>query len=99
MALFFAAANHDPAVFPNPERFDLSRPNLRQQLSMGAGIHQCLGFAVAKMEAAVLIEAVVERFPNLRLGATSPVAQTASLLTHSFEALHLDFQPTGVSAS
>ena len=66
---------------------------------MGTGIHQCLGFAVAKMEAAVLVEAVVERFPNLRVGATSPVPQTASLLTHSFEALHLAFQPTGVSAS
>ena len=92
VALFFGAANHDPLVFPDPEVFDLNRPNLRQQLSMGTGIHQCLGFAVAKMEAAVLVEAVVERFPDLRLGATSPVPQTASLLTHSFEALYLNFR-------
>ncbi|MEM8546976.1 MAG: cytochrome P450 [Pseudomonadota bacterium] len=94
VALFFGAANHDPAVFPHPERFDMDRSNLRQQLSMGTGIHQCLGFAVAKMEAAVLVEAVVERFSKLRLGVTAPVPQTASLLTHSSESLHLVFQPT-----
>ena len=91
VALFFAAANHDPHVFPNPAEFDLARKNLRQQLSMGVGLHQCLGFAVAKMEAAALIEAVVRRFPRLALGGVPPVPQTASLLTHSFEALTLKF--------
>lgn len=91
VALFFAAANHDPNVFPEPERFDLSRPNLRQQLSMGVGVHQCLGFAVAKAEAAALVEVVLRRFPGLCLGSVPPVPQTASLLTHSFEALTLNF--------
>ncbi len=91
VALFFAAANHDPAVFPDPQRFDLNRKNLRQQLSMGTGLHQCLGFAVAKMEAAAMIEVVVERYPRLRLGAAPPEPQTASLLTHGFAALTLTF--------
>ena len=91
VALFFAAANHDPDVFPEPEKFDLSRNNLRKQLSMGAGLHQCLGFAVAKMEAAALIETVSHRCPGLSLGAVPPVPQTASLLTHSFKALTLKF--------
>jgi cytochrome P450 len=91
VALFFAAANHDPAVFPNPERFDLARKNLRQQLSMGVGIHHCLGIAVAKMEAAALVTAVMDRFPHLSLGSTQPVPQTASLLTHSFAELTLNF--------
>ena len=91
VALFFGAANHDPATFPNPEKFDLSRKNLRQQLSMGMGIHHCLGIAVAKSEAEALVEVVVDRFPNLGLGSTDPVPQTASLLTHSFAELTLDF--------
>ena len=91
VALFFGAANHDPSVFPEPDRFDLSRDNLRQQLSMGVGLHQCLGFAVAKSEAAALVEVVLDRFPGLRPGSVPPVAQTASLLTHSFEALTLEF--------
>lgn len=91
VALFFAAANHDPAVFPDPEVFDVRRKNLRQQLSMGVGIHHCLGIAVAKLEAAALIEAVVDRFPGLSVGQTAPLPQTASLLTHSFAELTLKF--------
>ena len=90
VALFFAAANHDAEVFPDPARFDLNRKNLRMQLSMGVGLHQCLGFAVAKMEAAALVEVVLRRCPDLSLGATPPEAQTASLLTHSFKSLSLN---------
>jgi len=92
VALFFAAANHDPAVFPAPDKFDLTRRNLRQHLSMGMGIHHCLGFAVAKSEAAALIEVVIDRYPALRLGDRAPVPQTSSLLTHSFESLTLNFR-------
>ena len=91
VALFFGAANHDPEVFPAPETFDMTRSNLRRQLSMGTGIHQCLGFAVAKMEAAAMVEEVVERFPELCLGGQAPVPQTASLLTHGFSSLTLRF--------
>ncbi len=91
VALFYAAANHDPAMFPAPERFDLNRRNLRQHLSMGLGIHHCLGFAVAKSEAAALVEVALDRFPNLRIGAADPVPQTANLLTHSYDALSLNF--------
>ncbi|MEQ8663423.1 MAG: cytochrome P450 [Gammaproteobacteria bacterium] len=92
VALFFAAANHDPAVFPHPDTFDLERRNLRMHLSMGMGIHHCLGFAVAKSEAAALVEVVLERFARVALGSAPPVPQTASLLTHSFAALTLDFR-------
>ena len=92
VALFFAAANHDPNVFPEPDTFNLERKNLRQHLSMGMGIHHCLGVAVAKSEAAALVEVVLEHFPQLELGARAPVPQTASLLTHSFESLTLNFR-------
>ena len=91
VALFFGAANHDPAVFPEPKKFDLTRKNLRMQLSMGVGLHQCLGFAVAKMEAAAMIDVIVRRFPNLTVADPPPISQTASLLTHSFESLTLQF--------
>lgn len=91
VALFFAAANHDPAVFPDPDTFDMTRKNLRQQLSMGMGIHHCLGIAVAKSEAAALVEVVIDSFAEISLGETPPIPQTASLLTHSFAALNLKF--------
>lgn len=92
VALFYAAANHDPEVFAEPQTFDLDRDNLHQHLTMGAGIHHCLGFAVAKAEAAGLVEVVLERFPALSPGSIDPVPQTASLLTHSFAELTLNFR-------
>ena len=92
VALFFGAANHDPAVFPDPARFDLTRANLSRHLSMGVGIHNCLGFALAKLEATSMVEAVLERFRSVRLGDQPAVAQRASLLTHGFDSLHLTFE-------
>ena len=91
VALFFGAANHDPEVFPEPEKFNLDRKNLRKHMSMGMGIHHCLGFAVAKSEAAALVEVVLDQFPRLELGAVPPVSQTVSLLTHSYDALSIAF--------
>lgn len=89
VALFFAAANHDPSVFPEPARFDIDRPNLQQQLSFGHGIHRCLGFALARLEAAALVRAVLARYPTLALGVTAPVRQHANLLNASFDRLWL----------
>ncbi len=91
VALFFGAANHDPEVFPEPARFDLTRPNLRQQLSFGYGIHHCLGFALARLEAQALIETVLDRYADIRPGSTPAVPQQTSLLTRGFDALPLDF--------
>lgn len=92
VALFFGAANHDPAVFPDPARFDLERGNVGRHLSMGLGLHHCLGFALAKLEAATMVEVVLSRFRRIGPGEAAPLPQRASLLTHGFDSLSLAFE-------
>jgi cytochrome P450 len=61
-----AAANYDDAVFPGPERLDLSRP-ARNHLTFGAGVHQCLGQQLARVELQEVYSTVFDRFRGLRL--------------------------------
>lgn len=64
--VMLAAANMDPAVHDQPERLDLERkPN--RHISFGTGIHFCLGHQLARIEAACALEALFQRWPNLRL--------------------------------
>ncbi|WP_165188941.1 cytochrome P450 [Paraburkholderia dioscoreae] len=66
------AANHDPAAFPNPERFDIQRDNNgHSHVAFSFGIHQCLGQPLARLELQVVFETLFKRFPNLRLAVES----------------------------
>ncbi|HEY4342788.1 MAG TPA: cytochrome P450 [Parvibaculum sp.] len=67
------AANRDPAAFADPDRFDIRRQMSASPLSFGTGPHFCIGAALARFEARIAIEAVIERWPDLRLATTHPV--------------------------
>lgn len=67
LAGFLSAANSDPAKFDDPHRFDIARhPN--PHLAFGTGVHFCLGFQLARLEAATAFERLLARFPDIRLG-------------------------------
>ena len=61
-----AAANRDPNVFAEPNRFDVARPNARDHVSFSAGRHFCLGAALARMEGDVGLRTLFERYPDLQ---------------------------------
>ncbi|WP_433734391.1 cytochrome P450 [Nocardia sp. CA-129566] len=65
--LSLAGANYDPTVFPDPERFDVTRANAADHLSFGNGVHGCLGATLARLEGSVGLRALFERYPDLRL--------------------------------
>jgi cytochrome P450 len=60
-------ANRDPDVFPDPHVFDVGRSNARDHLAFSAGIHYCLGAALARMEGQIALQALFDRFPDLSL--------------------------------
>lgn len=91
VALFFGSANRDPAVFPDPGRLDLDRPNIRQQLSLGHGLHFCLGAALARLEVMSVLNAVLDRYSTITVTDDPGTKQTASLLTHAYVRLPLHF--------
>jgi cytochrome P450 len=65
--LNLGAANHDPRVFPDPDAFDIHRPDSAKNISFGKGNHYCLGAKFARFEARVVLEAVLERIPTIAL--------------------------------
>jgi cytochrome P450 len=65
------AANRDPEVFPEPEKFDITRDN-NKHLAFGFGVHFCLGAALARLETQIALEAVLGRFPNMSLESSDP---------------------------
>jgi vitamin D3 1,25-hydroxylase len=76
--IILAAANHDPAQFPDADRFDITRsPN--EHVALGEGIHFCIGAPLARMEGAIAIGAMLERFPRIRMkDPAAPVSYKGS---------------------
>ncbi len=61
-----ASANHDPDVYPDPHKFDITREDTHHH-AFGGGVHFCLGAPLARLEAEIGIGTLVQRFPKLRL--------------------------------
>ncbi|MFE9442839.1 cytochrome P450 [Streptomyces sp. NPDC006602] len=69
IAMLFGSANHDPEVFQNPEKLDLTRRD-NPHISFSAGIHYCIGAPLARIELAASMKALLEKAPTL-----SPAAE------------------------
>ena len=65
LVLYLGSANHDESVFTDPERFNITRKNLRH-LGFGNGIHFCLGAPLARLEGQIALRMILERFKDLK---------------------------------
>ena len=65
VSLWYGAANRDPEIFTNPDKFDVTRENSKKHLAFGYGRHLCLGKHTANMQLEVVYEKIFSRFPEM----------------------------------
>ena len=79
VVIHLGGANRDPAVFAEPHRFDVRRPNAGKHLAFSGGRHFCLGAALARTEGEVGLRAFFDRFPDARAAGTGQRRDTRVL--------------------
>lgn len=91
LMLLWSSANRDEAVFDNADSIDLKRVKPRAHLAFGHGIHQCIGAALARMEAQAVLEAVLQQTRLIRLAKGNDFSHVPSLFIRSLCRLDVEF--------
>jgi cytochrome P450 len=90
--ILLAAANHDPAQFPDPDRFDITREP-RDHVAFGEGIHFCIGAPLARLEGAIAVGETLRRLPKLHLkDSAAPLTHKGSYFLRGLESLEMAFK-------
>ncbi len=87
------SANHDPAVFPDPDRFDIRRPNANRHLGFSIGPHICIGQHLARVEMTRATNAILDRLHHLRADPGMPPPQLKGAMMRVAHHLHVLFDP------
>jgi len=90
LLVHLGAANRDPEVFPDPDRFDVTRRGDRTHIGFGYGAHTCVGAPLARAELAIGIDVILRRFPALRLAPAHDVPQIGFFLLRGPSALWVE---------
>ena len=95
--LFNAAANRDPAVFPEPDRFAIDRPEAARNVAFGYGLHFCIGAPLARLEGEIAFATLLDRLDDLALVQPTP-DWSDSLNVRGVHALEVAFTPAAKAA-
>ena len=91
ISLWYGAANRDPEVFENPDKYDITRENAKKHLSFGYGRHLCLGKHTANMQLEVVYEKIFERFPDMK--QDGDIVYTPNNFVNAIQELPVSFTP------
>lgn len=89
--MYYGAANRDPNVFPDPDRFDPARANGKDHVAFGIGPHVCLGQRVANMQLEAVYRQIFTRFPDMRW--TGEIDIAPNNFVHAIRKLSVEFTP------
>jgi cytochrome P450 len=89
----WGAAGWDPQEFPDPERFDIDRPNVRKHMGFGHGPHFCAGAELARLEARIAFETLLTRLGAIELDERrSDLTHLPSFASRGYRRVVLNFQ-------
>jgi cytochrome P450 len=89
--MYYGAANRDPSVFPDPDRFDPARANAKDHVAFGTGPHVCLGQRVANMQLEAVYRQILTRFPDMQW--TGEIDVAPNNFVHAIRKLGVAFTP------
>lgn len=90
--LGWGSAGWDPEVFAQPEKFVMGRPNADKHVGFGFGPHICVGLGLARAEARIAIEAILERLCDIRFAPHVDLQHVPTFATRGYKSLHLQFK-------
>jgi cytochrome P450 len=92
VAVMFGAANRDPRSFPDPDRIDPQRPNVREHMAFGHGNHYCIGAGLARLEACIALDTLLDRLDNVRFAPdANDFSHNPMFIARGLRYLHLEF--------
>lgn len=90
--VLLGSANHDDAVFTNPQEFDPHRENMHNNMVFGRGIHYCIGAPLARVEMKVVLTELLTVLPTLRLQKDDPIQYLPNLIMRAPTQLHVEWE-------
>lgn len=89
--MYYGAANRDPAMFPDPDRFDITRANAERNIAFGHGPHICIGRMTAQLQLEEAYRQIFARFPDIRWTGDMDIAPNN--FVHAIRRLEVEFTP------
>ncbi|NBU83513.1 MAG: cytochrome P450 [Sphingomonadaceae bacterium] len=90
VVIWYLSANRDESVFPDADRFDVTRGNARRHIAFGHGIHRCVGARLAEIQVGTLIEEIARR--RIRVTPQAAPTRLASPFLHGFTAMPVQIE-------